>query len=323
MDAVVSPYDLSTQSHGAMAALMLGDRCVTYLPLREDEIDPEGIEAAAARSPRFEGLLRHWSWSLPLWRGGVLTAAGLEGAGGRSLGEEVAGVVEEVGRDPALAALRGSGGAVDAAAFLDDASRDFVRGGGDPAVSVPVMAGLERYAAGAGLWLFQSPSGSMVGRLERRLGRALFSTTAPFPKGASGEALLDARDLLDDELGALRGGMEECVAMVRAGALAEDVSSFGREVIEPAARAYEEAFGERCEEFMWGEGGRRGAVSLRLTVSMMARDTTLVAARSAAAVLGRRRGSSGAARSSAGAATGIAPVGGIGVSVKALPWDVG
>ena len=49
MDGVVSPYDLSERSHGAMAALMLCEGCVTFLPVRPEEISETGIERAAGR----------------------------------------------------------------------------------------------------------------------------------------------------------------------------------------------------------------------------------------------------------------------------------
>ena len=338
MDGVVSPYDLSAQGSGAMAALMLCDRCVTFLPVRAEDISEEGVERAATHSARFEGLLKHWGWSLPLWREGVLAAAGVELTGEKTLYDEVMGVRERIGSEPALAALRAVGAAGTRPStedpdteetFLDEASRDLVRGGGDPGVSVPVMAALERYAATRNLWLIQSPASSMVGKLERRMGRGLFSTTAPFPTSASGEAILDAREALHPQLVALRAGMDECVEMVRAGATEPDIIAFSREVIEPCAAAYEAAFADHADEFMFGEGGKRAAVMLRLTCVRLAPETALAAAVGAAAVLRggatkRRAVQTDEATKAEGAiGTALGGVGALALSVKELKWDVG
>lgn len=325
MDGVVSPYDLTEQSHGAMAALMLCERCVTFLPVRAEEVSEAGIELAAARSPRFGRLLEHWKWSMDLWHDGVLTGAGPNAPGARTLYEEVMAVRGRMADDPTLASLRTLARVAADEEFLEVASRDLIRGGGDPLVSVPVMAGLERYAAATGLWLYQSPAGSIIGQLERRMGRPLFSTTAPFPTNASGEAILSARELLAPELAALRSGMSECLAIVRAGATPEEVRAFGREVIEPAATEYETAFAEHAEAFMWGEGGRRATAQLRLTCTQLPPETTLAAAAGAASAVRGARGIKGPPeRETRGpeAGTAISTLGAIALSVKALPWDV-
>jgi len=330
MNGVVSPYDLSERSHGAMAALMLCERCVTFLPVRAEEISEAGIERAAARSPRFGRLLDHWKWSMELWHDGVLSAAAgpsLDGA--RSLYEEVMAVRTRIEDEKGFAPLKPLVRAKGDEEFLEAASHDLMWGGGNPAVSVPVMAGLERFAAASGLWLFQSPASSIIGQLERRMGRALFSTTAPFPTGASGEAILTARELLETELNDLRSAMDESLAMVRAGATADDVRTFGREVIEPAATAYERAFAANADEFMWGEGGRRATVQLRLTCTQLPPETTLAAAAGAASVVrrgpasaGKGMGEQGIQGSSEGNGTAISALGAVALSVKALPWDV-
>ncbi|QKK09619.1 MAG: hypothetical protein HND58_16560 [Planctomycetota bacterium] len=73
MFAAISPYHLTTREPPAMAALLLAERSVTFMPSPRGT--REEIEQAAAESPEYVRFMETWAWSMPLWKDGLLGSA--------------------------------------------------------------------------------------------------------------------------------------------------------------------------------------------------------------------------------------------------------
>ena len=218
---VLNPYELHARSVCASAALLIGEPVVTLLPAPLEGIAPERIAQAMLDSPGFERLMDRWSWAGPLWRHGALTAglAGVTPIG--CVQQAAADIVESAGSSPAartLAGLVGETQFTNTPRYLDAVCRDLERGGGDPAVSVPIGVGLETYAASLSAPVASSPTESVVSRIERRRERPLLRLTTTIVHGASGQLLLELRDALDDELRALRHALRHALDARSAGA---------------------------------------------------------------------------------------------------------
>ena len=88
--------------------------------------------------------------------------------------------------------------------YLDAIAYDVLRGGPDPAICVPVNAGLDRFAAMHRLVVARSAPRSVAQKAEFELATRGFALVLPVFLQASGQRLLLARDLLADVLGDLR-----------------------------------------------------------------------------------------------------------------------
>jgi hypothetical protein len=252
MRIAVSPYHLTTREPAAAAALLLGGSIVTMLPGREGgpaggTLDgPAEAAGAAARVPRYLDFMQSWRWTVPLWHAGVIGAAWC----GEDASGDVRGVCEAIAADEGLACLRGflrpelleSG-----ERYLEAVSRDVLKGGPDPGVSVPVAAGMDRFAGRHGMMVFRSEPTSVAQRAEERLGERVFSVAVPVLLQASAERYLLARELLGEELEDLRaelaGAAEGALAGRRNGSVAGLAS---------AARAYAAAFEAERGELLSG-----------------------------------------------------------------------
>lgn len=148
-----------------------------------------------------------------------------------------AGVLERVETDPALASLRpifaglpsGHEGA-DAMRLLDELSSDVLRGGPNPAMTIPIAAAMDRFAAEQGVVVVRAAAASIAQRAEASLGKKVFSCAVPVLLSADGVRLAKARALLREALDDLRSATVQAFAMRNTAGVGE------------AARAYTRAF---------------------------------------------------------------------------------
>jgi len=200
---VVSPYDVHARDAVADAAVCLLSRAVTLLPTPLEGVEPEAIAEAVEDVPAFGRLMESWRWSSPLWHAGVLTPA-LDASAGWPI-EWVRGVAQEISEGPegALRSVVGASRFEDTLAYLNSICRDLTKGGSDPGMSVPVTAGLSRYAATHGLVEFTGEHESTVSKLERRRMRPLGRVTLAVPRLMDGEEVIAVRERAGAELEAM------------------------------------------------------------------------------------------------------------------------
>lgn len=197
MHIAVSPYHLTTREIPALVALLLADTVETILPVPAGEMTESRLRELALSAPRYRGMLDSWEWCMPLFHAGVVSAPGDQDLGPLA---DVRRAFQRVREEPELSPLRTF---VDVDRFagdernLDAAARDILRAGPDPAVSVPVAAGLDAYASRRGLLVARPAPSSMVQRAEMQLATTRFALSLPALAQASAECLLQARELLE------------------------------------------------------------------------------------------------------------------------------
>lgn len=211
----LSPYHLTSREPAAMAALTLADRVVTLIPTPAAMGDAVAVRAAAERSARFVELLETWRWSTPLWDADLVASA-FEDEDARSDVEQVIGEIET---DPTLADLqhmfparaRSHPGETAEESVLNAIARDLLRAGPNPAISIPVAAGLDRFAARHDLIAVRAAGPSLAQVAESRLATRLFRIAVPILTQASAERLLEARTALLTPLEQLRDALNEAI----------------------------------------------------------------------------------------------------------------
>lgn len=241
MLAALSPYHLTTREPPAMAALLLAERAVTFMPAPRGT--REAIEQAAASSPEYLRFMETWAWSMPLWESGVVGSA-LDGDS--ALGDMLT-AWRQLADDERYAPLRPlarTGLFESQREYLDAISRDLLRGGPDPGISLPLAAGIDRFAARRGLVVMRSAPTSVSQKAEGVLSRRVFAVAVPVLVQASAEKLLAVRDLLADELEELDAAIGDIAdALSRDEDVRDDPELVAR--VEQSARAYAHAF--ECE----------------------------------------------------------------------------
>ncbi|MCC6659672.1 MAG: hypothetical protein IT437_02175 [Phycisphaerales bacterium] len=244
MLVVVSPYHLTTREPPAMAALLLADRIVTLLPEpgRDEGAGPDRralAELSARVAPGYLRLLRSWEWLVPLWREGVLCGS----IDGDDPGTDVTDACRRIAADDRYAELRPlmrPDSCDEPAGQLHAVAADLLKGGPDPAFSVPISAALDRFAVRHGACVARASAVSIAQRAEERLGRPLVSIGLPVLLRASGDRLLEAREALVPPLMQLRAVLDGHM---------EDVSR-----VRAAAREYARAFEAAREELTEPDG---------------------------------------------------------------------
>lgn len=199
----VSPYHLATCEAPALCALLLADQVVTLMPGPESGSDRPSFDLAVRRSPRFIRFMERIRWSVPLWNAGVIAGEWFE--------EELAAGLREVctraADDDAMLGMRKL---FDAASregeyeFLDHVCTDLLKGGPDPAVSIPIAACVDEFAARHGIPVARSTASSVAQRAEAMMHRRRYSFAMPILAQASGRRILGVRERLCHELDALR-----------------------------------------------------------------------------------------------------------------------
>jgi hypothetical protein len=239
MFAAVSPYHLTTREPPAMAALLLAERAITFMPSPRGT--REAIEQAVAESPEYARFMETWAWSMPLWEHGVLASALDDGDDALGDLHTAWRMLAEDERYAALRPLARSGLFEDQREFLDAISRDLVRGGPDPGVSLPLAAGIDRFAARRGLVVMRSAPTSVAQRAERHLGERVFAVAMPLVLQASAERLIEIRSILAEALEPLADAVGGVADVVAQGDDVRDDPSLV-EAVEHAAREYAFAF---------------------------------------------------------------------------------
>ncbi|MDX2130954.1 MAG: hypothetical protein SFY69_02745 [Planctomycetota bacterium] len=229
---VVSPYHLSTREAPAMAAMLLASTAVTLMPGAMLNGAPDAVQEAA-RTRAYAELARSWSWTTSLFDAGVLRL-GLDDA---SPLDDLRGVHESIRDDARYAALRAFVRDDDFAcerSRLGAISRDILRAGPNPGLSVPVAAALDRFALRAGAFIARSPAASVAQRQEERLARPLGTVALPVLVQATGERVLHAREVLAGALEPLRRLFDS--------AHARDEQPLDARVLSEAASGYAASF---------------------------------------------------------------------------------
>lgn len=224
---VVSPYHLTTREAPAMAALLLCDRVVTMAPAPAGNDGRLQAERLAGRAPRYARLVESWSWSVPLWNAGVLCAE----VEGLSVGEAVQEAHGEIMARAEYAEIRPLLAEFpDEQSYLQALAHDLLRGGPDPALTIPMAAGLDRFAGRHEMVVVRGHPVSLAQRHEERLWQSLATVALSVLIEGRAERLLEAREKLEPELIALRDALAE----TGAGSREADVRG--------AATAYRRAF---------------------------------------------------------------------------------
>ena len=299
MRLVLGPYDLVSPSAAAAVALMLGaddGGVVTLAPAPLEGESAEALRSAADRAPRFWQLLDSWRWTTPLWRAGLLVGD----CDGDAPLEDIRAICARIGADPKAGPLRALGSAdlfSNPQAYLETLSRDLLRGGGDPSVSIPLNAGLERFAARHGLPLVRLAGGSLSARLDKRSSIPIARFTVPMITGAAPVGYLEARKRLTRELAALRSTLQTIIALTPA-----EAGAHGPRLAE-CCREFAESFHESVREVLnasahAGEPARLAEVAV--TVSLAPVGATLDDVNRAAEALGPAPGASNRARATPG-----------------------
>jgi hypothetical protein len=277
---VVSPYHLTTREPAAMVSLLLGEGAVTMLPAPLHARDRAHVEHAAASIPNYVRFMESWRWSLPLWREGVIGGA-IDGA---EPADDVRRAYVRVAKEPDFASLRvimKQELFENEEMYLDAVSRDVLRAGPDPGITVPVAAGLDAFAARHGLGVARSEPSSVVQRAEAQLGHRVLAVAIPALLQASASRLLFARRVLAKPLELLRTSMA---------ALATSTGEALRDAageVNLAAREYSAAFNDLRSELLAPDANDddddvrtiEGAVSI--TGLILPPDAALRASRSA------------------------------------------
>ncbi len=203
MRVVLSPYHLTTREPPAMASLLLAEHVVTMMPAPLTDFGHSDLHAAVRASPRYMRFIESWSWSLPLWRERVI-ASTWHGQDPASEVRDACRTIDELPDLEPLRPLMRRSLFEDQREYLDLLATDLLKGGPDPAISVPMAAGLDRFATRHALMVARSEPASVAQRAEIRCGTRAFAVALPVLLQAGGPALLRAREALDDELRALR-----------------------------------------------------------------------------------------------------------------------
>lgn len=254
MNVLVSPYHLTTREPAAMAALALARNVVTVVP---------GTDAGDARSlPAFSRFVKSWAWSVPFWKAGVLK----DSHGGCTPGADIWDATRHIDQDAQYGSLRHfllRHEHEDERAYLTALANDLMKGGPDPGLSLPVAAGLDRFAARTGCLVARGAPTSLAQRAEASVTTPVFSIVVPVFVQATAQRILHYREVLDDQIARLGAAVERAANAAEG---CNDSAALVRDV-QSAAAALARAFEESREELFVGSPDDEvrpveGAVSL-------------------------------------------------------------
>jgi hypothetical protein len=310
MICAVSPYHLATRDGAAVAALVLAERVVTTLPVPAAGPSRESVRLAMRSSPRFGRLLEAWRWSVPLWEAGVV--------GSLEAGEDAAVDARACGRrlvtEAAWHALLGFAhpeffedlsdlaSPARSGRALDLLCADLVRGGPDPGIALPMLAGLDALArrhrmvavrAGGAPARKGLAGPSAAQRAEALLGAPALTVALPVALAAGAEEILEVREALQGDLAGLRGAMAAAFAAMEAGQGAAALRNHGAELRSRAA-----ALTAAVARLALAGGTARAYSLVRLTGCLLPADSAFMSAAAAAVASGaqpaKRNGTGGA-----------------------------
>lgn len=236
MRVAISPYHLTTRELPAMVALQLGSSAVTFMPgvmagiVGSATSAPGRFERLARSSARYARVVESWGWSMPLWDLGVIES----GLPSDDASHDMRTAWERCVRDDRYAPLRPflKGHLLDdPGRWIDAAAADVLKGGPDPAITVPLTAGLDRFAARHRLIVVRPKPSSIAQQAEASLATPVVSIVLPMLVQASAERLLMAREFVAEPAAALREAMAHA-------AVARDHTA----PVRAAAREYDAVF---------------------------------------------------------------------------------
>ncbi|QOI99139.1 MAG: hypothetical protein HRU70_00985 [Phycisphaeraceae bacterium] len=275
MRLAVLPHHLTTREPAAMATLLLATRVYTFMPGVGVPGSGREIARAAKGSASYRRLVESWGWSLPLWNQGVVASA----IDGDDAASDARAVWERLERDERFAALRlflRPAMADDLPAYLEKLASDVLKGGPDPAYSVPMAAALDRFATRHGLGVSRAEAVSVAQRAEEALGETLASVVVPVLLQSDARRISLARERLAPELSAVRGAVASLI---------EGRASPG---LRSAAAAYTAAFEASLPELTADQRedeARVVAGAVRLSFGRYPSDAALVSSANAASRL--------------------------------------
>lgn len=203
---LVSPYHLTTREPPAMVAMLLAERVVTFMPAPRAAATLDDLRRATQTSPAYRAFLESWRWMVPLWESGVVVS-GLDGCDARQDLLDAVALIETDQRYEPLRRFMQPGVYEREDRFLQAIARDLLRGGPDPALSVPVAVGLDAFAARHDLVVARASPSSVAQRVESSMGEPIFRVAIPVLMQAPAQTLITARDLLAGPLDALRDAL--------------------------------------------------------------------------------------------------------------------
>lgn len=209
MIVAVSPYHLTTREIPATVSLLLATQAVTVMP-GVDAAGERKAQQAGRHVPGYVRFIETWAWTLPLWRSGAI-ASSYEGI---DAGPDVRRCCELIEHDERLAALRPfmkPGLTSDTDEYLHAVARDVIKGGPDPAISVPLAGGLDRFATRIGAIVARPEAASVAQRAEAAMAAPVAAVVVPALVRASGERIAEVREHLHEQLEALRAAITAAV----------------------------------------------------------------------------------------------------------------
>lgn len=250
-DAVISPYHITTREPASLVAIQIAESATTLLLAPTQSISSEAsIRDVAMRSPVYRAYMRSWEWAMPLFQEGVLGSVDAQS----DPVERVREAYQTLHQDPiceSLSPFLRTELFEDDATYLRVASADVLKAGPDPAISIPITAGLDRFAADRAMVVARSAPASLVQKTESRLGRVIFRTTIPIVVQGSAERLLLVRALLANQRRQL------------ASAIIDGFETGDPATVREAARTYAAAF-DAEREHIAAPPGRDEADEVRL-----------------------------------------------------------
>lgn len=198
MDLAVSPYHLTLREAPAMAALLLAERVVTMLPAPASIRSAGDLKSVARSAPRYHDLLSSWDELSALWLTGVVVPEYC----GESPIRDVLDALEAIRTDPRYEALRRF---VDIDRFAGDdrsmeaLASDLLRGGPDPAMTVPMASGLDAFASRNDLVVVRGPASSVAQRAELKLASERFRVALPMIVQSKADVFERAREALSEQ----------------------------------------------------------------------------------------------------------------------------
>lgn len=247
MRVVVSPYHLTSREPAAMAALLLAREVVTVLPTSLTGDTDNDAQLTARGVPSYVEFMSSWAWSMPLWEDGVVSSQ----FAGDDAAADIHTACARLDEEDALADLRALVHVRrfgEATAELDAIARDVLKAGPDPAVSLPVAAAMDTFAARYDLAAVRAHPQSVAQKAEARLASPVCAVAVPVFIQASGERLVEARITLDDALEPLRDALDAAMSAAQSTDGVGPIPERTEADVRAAADRYAEAWAlERAE----------------------------------------------------------------------------
>ncbi|MEM7621875.1 MAG: hypothetical protein AAF235_01570, partial [Planctomycetota bacterium] len=234
---------MTTREAPAMASLLLADSVLTLLPTPPsgrsgDEVDLEAARRAVEDTPGYVRFMDSWRWAMPFFVEGVVQSS----IDGEDIADDVRAAWSRIRCDDGLAVLRPlmhDDWFDDDRTYLAALTRDVVRGGPDPSVSIPVAAGVDSFAARHGVPVARPAPASVVQKIEARRWERGASVVVPVLVQGSADRVLEAREMFEAELDELRAALDHTLDSFAA----DDGIGVGAvEGVRKAAAAYTDAF---------------------------------------------------------------------------------